>query len=205
MKRSSVTLIELLIFIGILGAVAGILLPFLTTANTNRVRQKSIVGVEQSGIQLMQLLAQRIREAERILDPPPGKSGSILTLQVGTGSQNPTIIAIQGSGIILVERENVQIVSPSQASITDFVVRNASVALERQSAWVSLRMTETIPLLQAVYYSRVFEEAVHLFPNDDPSGDDCGCAPPSCGDGSYTWQVCDGTTCRNANTNLTCD
>src|SRR5207248_1996679 len=92
--RSGTTLIELLIFIAILAIAGSAILPLLFASTEDRILQQTVSIVEQNGSQILQTIGYRIHHAERVLDPLLRGSGSVLALQTGSGSENPTIIGI---------------------------------------------------------------------------------------------------------------
>ncbi len=203
--RPGTTLIELLIFIVILALVAVAVLPLLFTATEDRLLQQTISIVEQNGAQLLQTIGYEARHAERIILPAIGASGSILTLQTGSGGTNPTVIGFATGSVILVRRTAKQTLSSSQVAIQNFTVRNTSVSSVNQSVFVSFTVSRTIRLQAPRTYSRSFEALFTLYPDHDLRVDPCSCAVPGCaGNSSYVWQVCEAGSCLTAQTAMKC-
>ena len=98
-------------FIAFFAACAGVLINILVSTNEQRVRQQTIAGVEQEGIQILQMLTRRIRRTERITFPGRGSTGSVLALQVADSAQDPTIIAMQTGAIRIAEQSAVRSLS----------------------------------------------------------------------------------------------
>lgn len=203
--RKGATLVELLIFVAILGMIIGAILPILFSASENRILQQTISIVEQNGTQILQNVALRVRQAERVLGPTSGVQGSVLALQTSSGAINPTIIGSNSGRVIIVEHATLETISSDQVAVEDFRVRNTSVSPVRQSVYISFRVSRTIRLQQPKTYSQRFEATMTLLPDDRPQGNSCGCAPPACqGYNIYGWEVCDNGVCGTASTPLLC-
>lgn len=201
--RRGTTLVELLLFLAFFALSSGVILAFFFSTSEQRIRQQTVMIVDQSGIQLLQSISNRIRNAEKIIDPPLGSSGSILTLQMPQEDENPNIIALQSGALIVITHDSLSALGSDRVEVTDFSVRNTSSATDRQSALVSFTLTRTLPLTTPLIYSRPFEALVTVFP-DDALNPHCSCTAPACVGGAYTWQVCDAEVCSNAVTPLSC-
>ncbi|NLG07326.1 type II secretion system protein [Candidatus Peribacteria bacterium] len=197
-NRPGVTLIEMIIFIALVGVMAMTMLPMLFSATEARQRQDAIALVEQNGAQIMETIIQRVRRAERILDPPMGGTGFILALQMPAGETNPVIIARDSGAIVLVLGRAKRILSSDLVGVTHFAVDNTSVAEDRQSVAVTLGLQRTIRLHRPLQYRSNFTTVINVFPNDLPSETDpCGCPLPYCDtvSGTYMWHVCEDDLC----------
>jgi len=203
--RSATSLVELLLFLGFFAVCSGIVISIIAFSNEHRVRQQVLTAVEQEGMQLTQVLTRRIRAAERILLPARSASGTALVLQMADETQNPTIIALQTGSIRVAEKNIVRTLSSEHLLIEEFEVRNTSASDNRQSLHLLFTAARIIPLPQQGMYRRTFTTLVTLFPDDELAGDDCGCASPTCTDGSLGWEVCEDEICIPAETTLPCE
>lgn len=194
--RSGVTLVELLIYLGLLGVVGGGIVFLLFSSSEDRIHQEVRASVEQEGVQLLQSLVSRIERAERVLLPPRLATGSILALQVSGIAEDPTIIVSQSGTLILIQRETKRLLSSPQLTVSELRFRNTSPSSDRPSVALSFLVSRSVPLPGSPPASRRFERTVALFPESSPTGNSCGCAPPSCIGGWYTWGICDGGSCR---------
>lgn len=201
--RPGTTLVELLLFLTFFALSSGVILAFFFSTSEQRIRQQTVLIVDQSGVQVLQSMALRIRNAERIVDPPIGSTGSILTLQMASEEDNPSIFAVQSGAIVLIEHDVLQTLGSDRVVISDFVVRNTSSSADRQSVLLSFTASRFVPLTTPLSYSRPFEILVTLFP-DDEANPHCACTAPVCSSGIYQWQVCDQDICSNATTLLSC-
>lgn len=199
------SLVELLIFMAILVIIIGCILPLLFSAAEDRLLQQTISVVEQNGAQALANTTLRISNAERIVSPAPGETGSVLVLQTASGATNPTIIGFASGSLIIVEGTVQQTVTSTQVALTNFVAKNTSTSSTHQSVHIGFTISRTTRLTQPHYYNQYFETTVQLLPADSPVGAACGCAQPSCSPANtYNWEVCESNTCYAASTPLTC-
>lgn len=204
-RRPGSTLIELLLFLGILSLVASLTIPILFSSTENKLLQQTISVVEQNGTQVVQSATYALRRAERILHPLPGQTGSYLALQTSDEETNPTIIGVYSGSVVVIKRSLKETVSTAQVGVTGFEVRNTSVSASRPSALLTFTVSRTIRLQQPHSYTRSFETLVGVSPSDAPTGDACGCDIPSCpSDGTIAWQICEGGQCGEVTTGLEC-
>jgi hypothetical protein len=203
-SRTGTTMIELIIFVAIMGMVIAVALPLLFAATENRLLQQTISIVEQNGTQIMQNAGIYIRHSERIMSPAMGQTGSVLALQTGSGVTHPTIIGILSGSILVIRRSTQETISSPQVAVQDFVVRNTSTSDAYPSVTISFRISRTIRLQMPHSYVQDFEATYSLFPDDIEDGG-CECMPPSCsGSDTYAWQVCEESNCLSASTQLHC-
>jgi len=103
MNKQGFTLIELILYIALVGIISLVLIYFLGDLLESRVKNQTIMEVEQQG----QLIAQRIlqvgRGASYITVPATSTSGSVLNLVVASTTLNPTIFAQSGEMVTVKE------------------------------------------------------------------------------------------------------
>lgn len=203
-NRSGATLIELLMFLAIMGIVMAVAVPLLFTAAENRLVQQTMSLVEQNGTQVIQNIGLKIRNAETILSPAPGQSSKVLAVQTGSGGTNPTIVAVQSGSVVIIQRSLLEEISNEQVAVSEFAVRNTSTSATSQSVAVSFVVTRTVRLQMPRVYEQRFEAVFGLLPDDEHAGF-CNCPVPACaGNDSFEWYVCDTGVCQYAATNLEC-
>lgn len=204
-SRPGLSLIELLLFLGLLAITSVALIAFFLSSGDSQVRQQAIADVDQGGIQLLQVLAYRIRHAERVRHPAQGNSGGILLLQNAQAEIDPTVIGVQSGSMILEDAEEEHLLNDPTVQVTNFRVVNTSASSTRQSVVVSFDVSATIPLPGLPVYSRHFDAAFSLFPSDLPVGNSCGCGAVTCQAGVYVWGTCiDASTCASTSGSLLC-
>ena len=204
MMRRGLTLVELLLFVGILALASGAIIGLMVLTNENRARQGATVDVEQNGLQLLQFLTNEIRHAERILGPARGSSGSILVLQVADDNSNPVIIAAQSGALLLVRRDAEANLTPVQVMVTEMRVWNTSVTDDRPSLSLSFTVRGIAAPTQSGAYTRTFQTGMTLFPDALTQGAACGCGAPQCVGHHYRWFVCNAGSCAATTGSLLC-
>lgn len=202
--RPALTLVELLLFVALLGLAGSAVLGLLLLTHEIRARQGAIANVEHNGLQLLQFLQHEIRHAERIKDPPTAASGSILTLQSSDSASDPIVVAVQTGRVLLVRRDLEHVLTPREITVTDFRIWNTSPSALLPSVQLSFTLRGTVPLLQTGAYIRTFVSGVTSFPDMETQGNPCGCAPPACINGRYRWFVCESGVCRATMGSITC-
>lgn len=203
--RSGMSLVELLLFTAIVAVIGMAIVPVLFLATENRLLQQTASLVEQNGAQVLQQVSFHLRAAERVLDPPLHESGSVLTLQSGSGALDPTMIGINSGALVVIRHTLRQVLSSPQVAIEDFKVRNTSLTASSPSVQVSFRVSRTIRMRAPRTYVRTFEAVFAPFPDHVPMGNPCRCALPGCaGADTYGWQVCEGGMCLTAASPLDC-
>lgn len=203
-NRPGTSLVELLIFLAIMAMVVSVTLPMMFSAAENRLLQQTVSVVEQNGTQIIQNVGLKVRNAEKIIYPAAGQTGKYLVLQTGSGGTNPTIIASQSGGVVIIQHSTLETISNEQVGVDEFRVRNTSTSTNAQSVAISFLVTRTIRLQQPHSYTQRFDATFGLLPDNTQTGA-CNCPPTSCAGGTaLTWYMCDTGVCSEATTNLDC-
>jgi type II secretory pathway pseudopilin PulG len=102
-KQKGFTLVELLLYVSVASFILIATPSFLSTLLQSRIKNQTIAEVEQQGIQVMQLIAQTIRNTETIISPLLGTNTAIITLDVITPISDPTVFDISDGSIRIKE------------------------------------------------------------------------------------------------------
>jgi len=201
--RDGFTLVELLLFLGLAAIMGGTLISVYIATQEARLRQQGIAGVEQRGIQIVELITRNIRRAETIVDPASGGSGSILALQMGLNAEFPTIIAPDGSGnLLIVQKTSTAALLPGSISIDQVSFSN----IDNGAAQFSFDLTAHIPSVPPATYTKTFRGSATLLPDDVSDAGGCGsCPAPVCTNGQYQWYHCIGDTCTQSTVQIYCE
>jgi type II secretory pathway pseudopilin PulG len=97
-KQTGYTLIELLLYVGIVGSLLAAVSLYFAMSTDSRVKNQSIAEVNQQGALVMDRITQTVRGANSITSPAAGATADSLTLVVPTGLLSPTIFNLDGSG-----------------------------------------------------------------------------------------------------------
>lgn len=90
-RQAGYTLIELLLYVAIIGSLLASITFFFGIVVDARIKNQSVSEVNDQGMALMDTITQTIHNANSITAPTIGTNGSSLTLAVPTGSLSPTI------------------------------------------------------------------------------------------------------------------
>jgi type II secretory pathway pseudopilin PulG len=102
-RQRGYTLIELLLYVVIVGALLTTVTFFYGTVTAARVKNQTIIEVNDQGAAVMDYVTQTIRNATAITAPATGLSAASLTLAVPTGSLSPTVFSLTGSAPITIQ------------------------------------------------------------------------------------------------------
>lgn len=126
-RQTGYTLIELLLYVGIVGMLLSAVATFFVTTASARIKNQSISEVDSQGAFALDYIAQTIRNASSISAPAAGATASQLTLVVPTGSLSPTIFSLNGG--VLQVKEGAATAVPltnSKVQVTNLTVKNLS-------------------------------------------------------------------------------
>lgn len=116
-QHKGFTLIELLLYVAISSSILLVISTFLPTLLESRVKNQTIAEVEQQGIQVMQIITQTIRNADKIDSPTVGASASSLSLNTYVSNLNPTIFDL-AAGVIQVSEGVVSPIALTNTRVT---------------------------------------------------------------------------------------
>lgn len=187
------SLLELLLFLGILGFISVVLITVFISTQDARIRQQGIAALEQRAGQLQQILTRRIRRAELIVSPAAAGTAGTLVLQMSQSEEHPTIFTQTGGNLYVIESKSISSILNDRLQLSSLSFKN----VEDRSVIVSFDLSITLQLPTPVSYTRHFESAVTLFQQDERFSGGCvnGCAAPSCSGGYYQWYFCNSGTC----------
>jgi len=128
-NQSGLTLIEFILYVALLSALLLALSGFYSLVLRNRVKAQTIAEVEQSGVQIVQIISQSIRNADAINSPSTGNNATSLSLAVVNAGQNPTIFDL-ASGVVRIKEgaANTVALSNGRVTVSNLIFYNASRA-----------------------------------------------------------------------------
>ncbi len=203
--RKAFTLVELLLFLGILALISSAVVGLLLATEDARVRQRVTAAVEQNGAQVLFTLTRTARRAEQVLDPPAGQTGSTLALQMAQTGEFPTIFSSTASGAFLqAQKENVFPILGAGIAVEELAFRSLGDG-ETYGVSFSFTLSAVIPIPSKPIYRKRFESAVTLDPDDMNEAGGCvSCPVPICQDGVYTWWHCQDEECVESEETVAC-
>lgn len=163
-KQRGFTLLELLLYVSIMGMVMLATVTFFGTVTSARVKNQSIAEVNDQGVQAMDLMLQIIRNASSITTPAAAGSGASLTLVVPTSSLSPTIFNLSGTALQIKEGAATAVsVTSSDVQITSITFKNLTRAGTKGIVQVSFVMKHYNPDNHNEYdYQKTFTGSAEL-------------------------------------------
>ncbi len=126
-SQAGYTLIELLLYVAIVGVLLTATVGFFGLVADARVKNQTISEVNDQGTFAMDYLTQTIRNATSITAPALGASSSSLTLVVPTANLSPTIFNVLGATLQVQEGSGTAVaLTNSKIQVTNFTVKNLS-------------------------------------------------------------------------------
>lgn len=168
-KQSSTfgyTLIELLLYVSMIGILLSAVTVFFGITADARVKNQTISEINDQGAYAMDYIAQTIRNASSVSSPAVGASGSSLTLTVPTGSLSPSVFALSNGVLQITEGTNAAVaLTSSKLQATAFTVKNLSRSGTPGLIQVSLTLVRVNPAGRNEYdYQRTFITSAALRP-----------------------------------------
>jgi type II secretory pathway pseudopilin PulG len=158
------TLLELLLYIAIVGALLTSVTFFFGVTLDARVKNQTIVEVNEQGTALIDSITQTIRNSTSITAPTIGTSGASLTLVVPTGALSPTVFSLS-SGIVQI-KEGAGALTPlnsNKVQVSSLTFKNLSRASTPGSVQISFVMTRLNPNNKNEYdYQKTFTSTAEL-------------------------------------------
>jgi len=105
-KSKGFTLIELILYVGIVGVVLLVVSIFFMTLLTSRIKNETVSEVELQGTQVVQMITQNIRNAEAVSVPAKGETSSSLVItkedeNIAFSLDDGVIYTQEGSGNLI--------------------------------------------------------------------------------------------------------
>lgn len=125
LRQKGYTLIELLLYVVIIGSMLVPLTMFFGLVTEARAKGQSIAEVEDQGAAVMDYITQTIRNASSITTPAAAASGSTLNLVYVATAQNPTIFSLNGTTLQVKEGTGANIaLTNSEVTVSNLTFTN---------------------------------------------------------------------------------
>jgi prepilin-type N-terminal cleavage/methylation domain-containing protein len=165
-QQAGYTLIELLLYVAMIGILLSAVTYFFGAAAEARVKNQTVTEVDSQGTYVMDYMAETIRNATSISAPTIGASGSSLTLVVPVGSLSPTVFSLASGAMQVKEGAGVAATLTSDdVAITSFTVKNLSRSGTTGIVQISFTLNRVNASNRSEYdYSRTFTTSVGVRP-----------------------------------------
>lgn len=125
-KKKAVSLVELILYIGLVTTILGVVVTYFYVLNINKIRNQTVSVINEQGQYIMSLVTQYIRNASSITLPVLNTSGSSLSL-VMSSSPTSIIFNLNGDSIQIKEDAASPIrISNSKIILSGLIFINAS-------------------------------------------------------------------------------
>ena len=144
MDSKGYTLIELLLYVVILGLILTPLTYFFGMTSEARVKAQSISEVEDQGTAAMDYITQTVRNAYSVSAPAAAASGSSLTLVVPTTALSPTVFSLNGTTLQVKEGTGATIpLTSGDVQVTNLTFKNLTRSGTSGVVQISFTITRT--------------------------------------------------------------
>jgi type II secretory pathway pseudopilin PulG len=157
-KQDGYTLIELLLYVVLIGMLLSSVTYFFGLSVDARVKSQSIAEVNDQGVAAMDYITQTIRNASSITSPTAAGTGASLTLAVPTGSLSPTVFDLSGSTLQVKEGASAAIaLTSNDVQISNLTFKNLTRSGTNGVVQVSFTVSRTNPNNRNAYdYQKTF-------------------------------------------------
>ncbi|MFQ5492588.1 MAG: type II secretion system protein J [Candidatus Dojkabacteria bacterium] len=101
--RKAFTLVEIILYVGLVSMLLVVVAGFLTSVLQSRERSETVSEVDSQGVKVMQDIIQTVRNAQAINSPTQGNSAATLSLDVVDGGADPTVYDLSGGALTITE------------------------------------------------------------------------------------------------------
>jgi len=122
------TLIELILYLGLAGAVVIGISSLLVTIIQVKEKNKVIYEVEYQGMKLISDITASIRNARSVSSPDPGASANSLTLVSDIPATNPTVFSLSNDKVTIYEGATDPVdLTSSNVRVTNLSFENSAI------------------------------------------------------------------------------
>lgn len=162
--RMGYTLIELLLYVGIVGTLLVAMSTFFATVAEARIKNQTISEVDQQGTAAMEYMSRTIRNATSITSPAAGASAASLTLVVPTGALSPTVFSLSSSALRVQEAAGAPVtLTGGKVQVTALTFANLTRSGTSGIVQISMTLSRINPSnLNAYDYQQTFVTSVAI-------------------------------------------
>lgn len=126
-RQSGYTLIELLLYVGLVGMLLGAATMFFGISTEARIKNQTVTEVNEQGAFVLDYIARTVRTSSSISTPTAGSSGNQLTVVVPTASLSPTVFSVSGGVLQVKEGTGTAVaLTNSKVQVTSLAATNVT-------------------------------------------------------------------------------
>ena len=162
-NKKGVTLIELLLYLSLFIVIFGALFTSLQVFYSNKIKNRTIMEVEQQGQIVSLIISQEIRNVQSIISPGLGSSSSILSLEHLNPANSPLSFSLFDNKIIINEGGDINDLTASRLKAENLSFVNNSVVDGTQTIFFSFDLSyDSISSRNEYIYEKNFSGTVNL-------------------------------------------
>lgn len=165
-RQSGYTLIELLLYIAMVGVLLAAITAFFGITTDARIKNQSMMEVNEQGAFALDIITQTVRNGTSISSPTAGANGAQLTLVVPTSSLSPTVFDV-ASGVLRIKEGNGSVVALTNSKVqaTSLTVTNLTRSGTNGIVQISLTLSRINTSGANQYdYTKTFTTSVGVRP-----------------------------------------
>jgi prepilin-type N-terminal cleavage/methylation domain-containing protein len=160
-KKTAFTLIEMLIYIAIIGIVISGFVSYSLSVSGVHNKNYSVVTVQANGRTVLEILSQSIHKAQAVLSPASFATSSYLILDMPGASPNITFSVSNGTLFMAEGNVSTTTVTDSQVSVSNLIFTHRAISTERANIQIDLTIDYRIPVEDKQFgYSKSYRTAV---------------------------------------------
>jgi prepilin-type N-terminal cleavage/methylation domain-containing protein len=165
-NQKGYTLIELLLYVALVGVLLSAITAFFGIAAEARIKNQTINEVNEQGAYAMEYMARITRSATNISSPAAAATGSSLTLVVPTATLSPTVLSVTNNVLYIKEGTGATIsLTTSKVKVDALNITNLTRSGTSPIVQISLTLSRVNALSRNEYdYQRTFTTSVGTRP-----------------------------------------
>lgn len=170
MQTRSFTLIEFLLYIGILVIVLVFSGGFLWNFIFGNIKETSYQEIQQNGRFVLTKMSQEIKKATGINHPPPGTTAAFLSLAMATTSANPTVFDLIDGKLRITKGSSVPLeLTSDQVVVSNLQFTNLSYENTPGTVRIEMKIDHINPGNRIEYQASIeLKSTVSLAPGGAP-------------------------------------
>ena len=162
-KKKAFTLTETILYMSLFVAIFAALFASLNIFYSNKIKNRTILEVEQQGQIISMLIGQEIRNAQSIISPVAGVSANTLILEHLDILKSPLSFYLLNNKLMIDENGSSFNLSNSNVVVGNLIFENNSVINEAQSISFSFDISYDSNVSRNEYkYNKSFSSTVNL-------------------------------------------
>ena len=146
MKKQGFTLVELLIYVAILGSILVLLSGFFWNIISANIKENSYQEVQQNGSFSLIKMTQEIKKAKSIISPLPGSTSDSLSLEMQNPNLNPTIFDLAEGKLRITRGSNPPIeLTTDRVVVSNLIFRNLSYSKSPGTIRIEIKIEHSNP------------------------------------------------------------